>query len=150
MAGKREVKNRKSGDPLVNPQQELFCRLFASDVEFFGNGVKSYLKAFVRPPGRPPLSYTVAKSNAWDLLSKPYILKRIDELLDIHINDQIVDKNLGIVILQNADYRAKVQAIKEHNALKKRISKTVDIDPDGSGEILRITINKPDAKPKTR
>ena len=30
----------------LNPKQKKFCELFASDREFFGNGVQSYIEAY--------------------------------------------------------------------------------------------------------
>ena len=30
----------------LNPKQELFCQLYATEREFFGNGVDSYVEAY--------------------------------------------------------------------------------------------------------
>jgi hypothetical protein len=30
----------------LNPKQEQFCQLYASDREFFGNGVESYIEVY--------------------------------------------------------------------------------------------------------
>lgn len=102
----------------LNPQQELFCQLYASNREFFGNGMQSYLEAYDLDSSK----WKSAKANAHRLLTKDYILKRIDELLEIYINDQVVDKELGFVILQKADLGSKVAAIREYNKLKNRVS----------------------------
>lgn len=77
------------------------------------------------------LTYLAAKSAAWRLLTNVYILRRIDELMEIYINDQVVDKNLGVVILQNADFSSKVAAIREYNKLKQRIIDKTDITSGG-------------------
>ena len=110
-----------------NPNWEKFCQLYAKDTEFFGNGTQSYIEAYPRKAGQRQITYQSARVSASCLLTNPNILERINYLLDLHLNDQIVDKNLGIVVLQNADFRAKVQAIKEYNQLKKRIKRKIDL-----------------------
>ena len=99
----------------LNPKQELFCQLYASDEEFFGNGVKSYMMAY------QTLDYNTAKVEASKFLTKPNILDRINELMDIVINDIVVDKELAFVIKQKDNLSAKVAAIKEYNNLKGRV-----------------------------
>lgn len=37
----------------LTPKQLLFCRLYASDREFFGNGVQSYIEAYHINPTAP-------------------------------------------------------------------------------------------------
>ena len=106
----------------LTEQQEIFCEFYTQDTEFFGNGVKSYMQAY------PDSSYDSAKSSAHDFLTNPYILARINELLeDMALNDAFVDKQLLIAITQNADWSAKMAAIKEYNALKKRITQKVEV-----------------------
>lgn len=110
----------------LNIKQELFCKLYASEKEFFGNGVQSYIAAYgidVNKPG----AYNSARSSAYDLLINPYILKRIDELLEVNgLNDAAVDKELAFVIMQKADLSSKTAAIREYNKLKKRVIKRID------------------------
>ena len=72
------------------------------------------------------MSYKAARACASRLLTNANILSRINELLDIFITNEIVDKNLGLVILQNADFHAKVAAIKEYNQLKNRITQKIE------------------------
>ncbi len=110
---------------LSNPQHEMFCILFASDKEFFGNGVESYAEAYdidVEEKGQ----YKVAASGASRLLTNAGILTRIDELLDLIMNDQVVDKQLAYWIQQKANPQASVGAIKEYNALKQRVIKRIE------------------------
>ena len=100
----------------LTPRQELFCKTFASDREFFGNGVQSYLIAY------PKALYNTARTNASILLTNPNILRRINELLETDtLNDQNVDKQLAFVVQQNSDLGAKMRAINEYNKLKQRI-----------------------------
>lgn len=99
----------------LTERQELFCQYFAQDKECFGIGVRAYLAAY------PDSSYDAAKASAYHLLTNPYILDRIDQLMDTFINEQIVDKELAKVILQSGNYNAKVRAINEFNKVKGRI-----------------------------
>lgn len=114
----------------LNLQQEMFCQVFASNKEFFGNGTQSYLSAY-DPDGKKKITYKSARARASLLLTSVNILERIDQLLDIYINDNIVDKNLAIVIIQNADFSSKVAAIKEYNQLKQRIIRKIDLTTGG-------------------
>ena len=106
----------------LNPRQERFCQLYASDREFFGNGVQSYIEAY-SPDQSKPNWYNVARSRASELLTNPNILNRIDELFEAGgLNDQFVDKQMEKLITQDADFKAKMSAIKEYNKLKQRIT----------------------------
>lgn len=125
--------------PLENPRWELFCNLFATSEDCFGHGVKAYAIPYdidVTEKGQ----YFVAKSGASELLTKPYILERVNELLDIAMSDEIADKQLSFLILQNGDLGAKLQAIRERNRLKGRVVKKINlsgsVDTEASPEQL--------------
>ena len=117
-------KNRitKSG---LTPLREEFCRIYATSQEYFGNGVMSYLQATKKIKQGRLVTYAAAKASAWELLTNPDVLKRIDYYLDLYVNDQIVDKELAFVILQKADFSSKVAAIREYNNLKRRTKNPV-------------------------
>ena len=106
----------------LNSRQERFCQLFASDREFFMNGVQSYCEAY----GKDRFNhrhYNVAKVEASKLLTKPNILERITELIELGgLNDSVVDKQLAKIIAQDADLHAKLGGIREYNKLKARIT----------------------------
>jgi len=140
--GTKKVKVEKS--PL-NEKQELFCRLYASHEEFFGNGIQSYAKAYNIDFSKKG-SYNVAKANAHRLLTNADILKRIDELFEAHgLNDTFVDKQLEKLIIQEADFKSKLGAIKEYNLLKKRVSnKIIDIPEDSSFTVNIKTVKNGD------
>lgn len=112
----------KRKDNKLSPQQERFCNLFASDKEFFGNGVQSYIEAFeinIEKRG----AYNSAKANAFNLLTKAYITARINKLFEARgLNDVFVDKQIEKLITQDASYDAKVRAIQEYNKLRGRIT----------------------------
>jgi hypothetical protein len=121
----------------LTAKEELFCQLYASDREFFGNGVESYLEAF----NLPLKKYNTAKVNASILLTKSNILDRINELMDIFINDIVVDKELGFVIKQKNDLPSKVAAIREYNKVKRRV------EPEGVlPQTINITITSDEAE----
>lgn len=121
----------------LNPKQELFCQLYASDREFFGNGTQSYIKAYDIDTTKKG-SYAAARASACDLLTMPNINSRINELLESGgLNDNFVDKQLLFLINQNADLSTKRSAIAEYNKLKSRITEktealvTADVTSNG-------------------
>lgn len=116
----------------LNPKQELFCQLFASDREFFGNGVQAYIKAYDIDLSKKN-AYHTARVSAHDLLTKPNVTTRINEIFEAHgLNDTFVDKQLEKLIVQDADFTNKMSAIKEYNNLRQRITKKLQLgnDPD--------------------
>lgn len=119
-------KSQKENPDLLNAKQELFCQLYATNSEYFANGVQAYIEAYgidVNKKG----AYGAARANSSQLLTKTNILKRIDELLEVNgLNDQAVDKELAFVIIQKADLSSKVAAIREYNKLRQRITEKID------------------------
>ena len=109
----------------LTKRQELFCHNFAQDKDCFGIGVRAYLKVY------PDCSYDSARTCAYRLLTNVYIMKRIDDLMEVFINDQIVDKELARVISQMGDYSSKVRAISEYNKVKGRIVERRDVTIGG-------------------
>ena len=131
-----------SEKPKLNPKQELFCQLYATEREFFGNGTQSYIEAY-DPDQSKPNWYRTARSRASELLTNPNVLARINKLLDVTLNDQHVDKQLALVITQNADYSSKVAAIREYNKLKQRIIEKVDHTSGGKPIPILASMNVP-------
>lgn len=127
MAVKKKTKTISKKTTNLTPKQELFCRLYASDREFFGNGVQSYIEAYGVDLTKKG-AYLVARVEASKLLTKPNILKRIDEIFEGGgLNNSYVDKQLEKLITQDADFKSKLGAIKEYNTLHSRIQKKIDI-----------------------
>lgn len=126
----------------LNPQQELFCQLFASDREFFGNGVQSYIEAYnidIKQKG----AYAAARVSASTLLTKPNITARINELFEAGgLNDTFVDKQLEKMITQDADFSAKMQAIKEYNNLKARIIKKIEAKVEQTNPYAELSVEE--------
>jgi hypothetical protein len=120
----------------TNRRQELFCQLYARHEEFFGNGTQSYIEAY--NPKRKGNWYNSAMASASRLLRDVKILARINEILEeTGFNDAFIDKQLSLLITQNADYKSKLGAIKEYNALKARVIKKIDLTSNGKG--LQLT-----------
>jgi len=111
----------------LNPKQKLFCKLYATSNEFFGNGVKSYIKAY-NPNRSKPNWYKTAKTDASRLLTNANLCSYIGELLDSSgLNDAFVDKQILFLITQYSDYNSKIKAIQEYNKIKRRITETVEL-----------------------
>jgi hypothetical protein len=113
----------------LNLKQEEFCRLYASadfaDRDFFGNGAQCYLEVYGYTDDRNnrKITYETARANASRLLTNANVIQRINELLETGgFNDANVDKHHLFLINQFADLKTKMTAIKEYNALKKRVS----------------------------
>jgi len=110
----------------LNPRQELFCKLYATNEEFFGNGVASYIEAF-KVDQKKRNWYKSACASSSRLLSNVKILERINTLLENNgLNDAFIDKQLLFLATQHTDFGAKLGAIKEYNTLKQRIIKKID------------------------
>ncbi len=123
---KAKSTKKKSARDKLNPQQRKFCELYASDREFFGNGVQAYAKAYSIDLSTRG-AYQSAKSAASRLLTNVNLLAYINELLEgIGLNEAHVDKQLAFLITQNADLGAKLGAIKEFNTLRRRITKKIE------------------------
>jgi phage terminase small subunit len=124
----------------LNPKQELFCQLYATDQEFFANGTQAYMEAYDIAPGK----WKMAAAAASRLLTNVKILTRINELLELKgLNDAYVDKQLELLVTQNADFKSKLGAIKEYNKLKQRITEKIDHTTKGE-KIENINYILPD------
>ena len=138
-----EEEQLKNPDLPLNVKQERFCQLYASDREFFGNGVQSYLEAY-NPSRKNPNWYDIACISASNLLGVPKVFNRINELLEIGgLNDVAVDKQLSFVIHQHKDTSSKVAAIREYNKLRQRIISKMDVTSGGKPiPLFDYTTNK--------
>ena len=111
-----EVKVRK-----LNLQQEKFCKLYATNEEFFGSGIWSYVEVY--KPKKVGNWYKSAQASASRLLSSVIVCERINELLEKEgLNNEFVDKQTLFLITQHSDFNSKIRAIQEYNKLKKRIT----------------------------
>lgn len=121
----------------LKPEWELFCQYFASHYETFGNATRSYAKAY-NIDITDSSKYATCRTNGYRLLTNADILDRINELLaELVLNDTVVDMQLGFLITQMGDYGAKIQAIKEYNKLKQRITEKIEVKTDLIERILK-------------
>lgn len=121
-------KTEKKASAKLVAKQEKFCKLYASDAEFFGNGVESYAAAYGKVVTNKK-DYMVCAAAASRLLKSVKVLDRINELLDSSgLNDQHVDKQLAFLITQSADFKTKLGGIKEYNKLRGRIIDKLVVD----------------------
>jgi hypothetical protein len=118
--------NKKVED--LKMKQERFCQLYATDADFFGNGVEAYLEVYAIDRSKPNW-YKTACAAASRLLSNVKVCERINEIMvDCGFNDIAVDKQHAFLIAQHDDKHVKLGAIKEYNKLKQRIVEKVEID----------------------
>src|SRR3990167_1139197 len=125
---------QKATELELNPQQIRFCKFYASDEEFFGNGVQSYIEAY--KPKRVGNWYLSAMASSSRLLRNAKISQFINYLLEMRgLNDGFVDKQLEFLVTQHADFKSKLGAIHEYNQLKRRVdgnsNKTLIINISG-------------------
>ena len=107
-------------------KQKLFCEFYASSKEFFANGTQAYIEAYDIDLSKAN-AYKGATASAARMLANVSILAYIDSLLELRgLNDPFVDKQLEFLITQNADFKSKLGAIKEYNALKTRIKQKIE------------------------
>jgi len=105
---------------LLNPKHRKFCELYASDEEFFGNGVQSYIEVY--KPKKVGNWYNSARADASRLLTSANILGYVNQILEMRgLNDTFVDKQLEFLITQHADFKSKLGGIHEYNQLKRRV-----------------------------
>lgn len=117
----------------LNLEQEKFCQLYATDSEFFGNGVQAYIEAYSPDTSKPNWYKTVCAASS-RLLSNVKVFNRINEILEESgFNEVAVDKQLAFLLTQHADFKSKLGAIREYNKLKGRITEkkalTLEVNP---------------------
>lgn len=139
---KTKIKNpsKQFTESKLNINQELFCQLFATEKEFMGNGVQSYIEAYNINTSRPG-AYNAARASANRMLTNVAICARITELIDLNgFNDMNIDKQLLFTANQCADLSSKVAAVREYNKLKKRVVDRMEhTGADGKPIETRIT-----------
>lgn len=126
-----KLSKEKPKQEKLDPKRERFCQLYASDKEFFGNGVETYIEVY-EPDKSKPNWYKTACAAASRMLSNVKVFSRINEILeDRGLNDVFVDKQLLFIINQHADFGSKVAAIKEYNKLRQRITEKINVHIKG-------------------
>lgn len=165
----------------LNVEEEIFCQFYVLNAETRRNAFRSYIKAtgkeeeLEKAPqddaiyeeiedtkgnftkGKLIQSSTfdrlnsVYRSEASRFVAKPNIQKRIYELLNTLLKDEIVDAELVKVISQDEELSPKVRAIEEYNKLRQRTTKTTvehefgNINPDVPDHLLKEAIAQGEA-----
>lgn len=107
-------------------RQERFCQLYALDTRFMWNWVSAYLEVYDIDTSKK-WWYKTACACSSRLLSNAKVYHRINELLEQDwLNDEFADKQLLYVMSQQASLSAKLEAIKEYNKLKQRITNKIE------------------------
>lgn len=120
----------------LTPEQETFCRLYATDREFFGNGTRAYIEAY-GVNLRKKFAYAAARASASRLLTSANICDRINEILEEGgLSDTFVDKQLLFLVTQHKDFAAKIRAIQEYNKLKSRIVERHKVEGLTWGDVI--------------
>lgn len=109
----------------LNPQQEKFCWLYATDYHKNGNGVRSYAEAYGIDISTQPW-YATAQAASSRLLSNVIIRENIKAIMDYHITEEVVDHELSSLIMQDDDKWVKRAAIRDWNELRKRLKTNGD------------------------
>lgn len=125
-------------------QQERFCINYAQNKEFFGNATLSYAEAYghdlenaskiriIDEKGKEIIGsseydkmYNLCKSAGSQNIAKLNIQKRIRELLNEMMKDDVIDARLIEIIMKGNDADS-LRALQEYNILKQRIVTKVD------------------------
>jgi len=115
--------------PKLNEKQELFCQLYATSHEYFGNGKLSYMLAYGMNID-DKAQHNSAAASASKLLTNLNVASRVAELLGA-ITEEIVDAELAYVIRQREELPSKVAAIREWNKVKSRVTDKLDLTSKG-------------------
>ncbi len=167
-------------DQTLNVSEEMFCQYYVLNQETRNNGFQSYAIAYGREGdlekapkddavyeeievnGKMTQGKIIQKSSydrlyatltaeASKVIRKPYIQRRIYELLNSLLRDDIVDGELAKVMRQDRELPAKMRAIEEFNKLRQRTTKTTvehefgNINPDVPDHLLKQAIAEGEA-----
>lgn len=142
MAKKQDSKKEEEQ---LNAKRELFCRYYTQNSELFGNATLSYAAAFdykLDELSREPVyddpddhvnrkviddseydkAYHVCSVQSSKLLRNADIQRRVRELLNELLKDDVVDSELAKLIQQDHDLPTKIRSIAEYNKLRGRIT----------------------------
>lgn len=150
---KNKKKNKKTPpfDIKLNINHERFCRLYTKNSALFGNATQCYAQAYgydleslstkgkYSQPDENGLrekiedspyekSYNVCSVEGKRLLSYPKINEYINKLLNELMTDENADAELAWVMQQREDLSPKVQALREYNKIKGRITDKVKLE----------------------
>lgn len=153
------IGSRRVNKDGLNFQQERFCELYVSGGRFFRNATRSYIEAYGIKIGHDrkngEVTYESCRSSSSTLMSKPNILRRIEQILDDQgLTEEFVNRQLAFLIMQNANLPVKLAAIKEYDRSRGRIPGTKEYARRHPESKMMVGILKsvfcPDDTPKVR
>lgn len=111
----------------LTAKQELFCQLYSTNMDYYGNWTQAYAMAYDKDLKD---KWENKASQVWAsrMLRNDKVLSRIRELQNSFLSDEMIDKELSFVALQRDDLGAKMRAINEYNKLKQRITDKSEIE----------------------
>lgn len=139
-------------------RQDIFCQLYVKNKELFGNGTMCYAQAYnfrleelsteavyeeeydddkdqIRTKKIDNSPYDKARLtcqvNSSRMLSNAIINQRINDLLITLMDNDAVDAELAWIMNQRQELAPKVQAIREFNKLKKRVTEKRELEIKG-------------------
>lgn len=119
---------KKLSEKWLTLKQELFCKIYTTQKEYFGNWTQAYAIAYWKDLEDKKENKT-ARSNSHKLLTNADIGNRITELLEKWwFNDNFCDKQLLFLMTQNVDFATKLWAIREYNKVKQRITDKSEVE----------------------
>lgn len=105
----------------LNERHKLFCLLYTTDAQCFGNATRSYIHAYDLRTDKQKKS---ARQMGYFLLTNVYIKGYIDNLFKAVFTNKGADTALSELINQRKDLNARLGAIREFNKLKNRVKET--------------------------
>ncbi len=139
----------------LNIKQESFCQYYARNDFLYGNATKAYAEAYgfrleylsseditveilnkktglieIKKVDNSPYqkAYDVCNAAGARLLANVSINKRIKEIHEEMMIEAEFDSELVHTMRQREDYGAKMQAIKEFNRMKGRVTERVEVN----------------------
>jgi len=159
---KNKIRTKKKNvEDNLNPQRMMFCKLYTQNTDLFGNATLCYAEAFgydleslsqeavysepdefghrEKIEDSPyTKAYNVCSVNSARLLRNA----KIDEYTKILLNEMMTNENadaeLAWVMKQRRDLGPKIQALREFNKLKNRVTDNINI--------YNIPVDKKDKK----
>lgn len=108
---------------ILNPKQDMFCKVFATDQNCLANGKLSYKKVYGEH-----LSDDVASASSGRFLMDSRFTARINEYLERDgFNNETVDAHHLFLIKQKKDMGVSMKGIQEYNKLKKRVTNQIEL-----------------------
>lgn len=170
-----EVENENIIGDILTPRQESFCQNYTQNYELFGNATLAYAESYgfdleAQPKDDAVYEINEAKEKVlvekssyqkmYDMCSgsgsrlrrNAKIQERCRQLLNEFMNDQVIDARLTEIIINGRDEHS-INAIKEYNKLKARITEKIDHTTNGESiagfNFIRAEENKDNGEDNT-